>query len=146
MFETSIVERGKIYNINRYKQLIDFSGLLFHRNITPTDIDGFIDFGGNAFIYMEAKLEGIEVNKGQRIAFENIVKSHEKAGHKAIAIIWRHNIPEDEMIQAHIMPVDEYFINHTTKGFTWFLAKNNTNLLSFIKNITNHWIKMGYEL
>ena len=146
MFETSVVERGKIYNIDRYKQLIDFSGLLFHRNITPTDIDGFIDFGGNAFIYMEAKLVEAEVKIGQRIAFENIVKSHERAGHKAVAIIWRHNVPEKEIIQAHTKFVDEYFINHTKHGFYWFSENNNINLLSFIKNITNHWIKMGYEL
>ena len=138
--------RGAIHNKKRYKQLFDYSGLLLHRNITPTDIDGLIDFGGNAFIYMEAKLIDAEVKMGQRIAFENIVKSHEKAGNKAIAIIWRHNVPEDEIIQAHTKFVDEYFINHTRHGFTWLREYKETNLLTFIKFITDHWTKMGYKL
>ena len=105
MFEASVA-RGAIQNKKRYKQLFDYSGLLFERNITPSDIDGLIDFNGNAFVYMEAKLIGVEVKKGQRIALENIIKSHEKAGHKAVAIVWRHNVKADEIIEAHNKLVD----------------------------------------
>ena len=44
-------ERGKIRNENHAKQLNDFSGLLRRRGITPTDIDGLIDYSGRAFIH-----------------------------------------------------------------------------------------------
>lgn len=51
------VGRGEIKFIDRYKQLISYEGLERHRKITPTDIDGVIDYNGNAFIFLEGKLE-----------------------------------------------------------------------------------------
>jgi len=41
------------------------------RGIIPTDIDGFIDYGGKVFVYFEAKLIGAPVRRGQRLALEN---------------------------------------------------------------------------
>jgi len=56
--------RGLIKYPSRYKQLISFEGLERHRKITPTDIDGLIDYAGNAFFYMECKLESKYFNEG----------------------------------------------------------------------------------
>lgn len=47
--------RGKAHNPGRYKQLVDYSKLCWGK-ITPTDIDGAIDFGGRLFILIDSAL------------------------------------------------------------------------------------------
>jgi len=64
-------ERGEIRNRERASQLINFSGLRYNR-ITPTDIDGFIDFGNKLFVVLEYKCGGAPVKDGQRLALERI--------------------------------------------------------------------------
>ncbi len=92
--------RGSIKYIDRYKQLISYEGMERRRKITPTDIDGFIDYSGKVFVYLECKLEGKGMDYGQRFAFENIINSHNKAGNLAIAILFVHNCKPDEIIIA----------------------------------------------
>lgn len=108
--------RGSIKYIDRYKQLISFEGLERHRKITPTDIDGLIDYAGNAFFYMECKLdikyeeEGLDF--GQRRAIENLIESHTIAGHIAMAIIFTHNCKSEEIILAKNKIVREIYFQH----------------------------------
>lgn len=47
-------QRGIIRHRRRRLQVNDFSVLRYGR-ITPTDIDGFLDFGGRAFVFIELK-------------------------------------------------------------------------------------------
>ena len=47
-----MAERGVIRNRQFAQQLRDFSGLRFGK-ITPTDIDGFMDFGDRLFVVLE---------------------------------------------------------------------------------------------
>ena len=62
----------------RAKQLISFDGMeRTDRGIIPTDIDGFIDYKGKMFVYMEAKLINAPIPDGQKWALQNAVKSHE---------------------------------------------------------------------
>ena len=84
-------KRGKIINRKRKKQLSDFSGLRYGK-ITPTDIDGFIDFGNIVFIFFELKLEDVELPTGQRLALERLVDGMEKEGKCSIGIIAIHGI------------------------------------------------------
>ena len=67
----------------RAKQIISFEGMeRTDRDIIPTDIDGFIDYRGKVFVYMEAKLVGAQFPDGQRWALESAVKSHDKVKDK----------------------------------------------------------------
>ena len=154
MYDTSV--KGAIQYESRYKQLIDFSGLVRHRGISPTDIDGFIDYGGNAFIYMDAKLYGKELSVGQRIAYQNLVKSHGIAKKPTCAIIWRHNVPQDQHIMAHEKYVDEFYCNMSIKlgeeninhkYNTWNKLKENSwTLLDFLNEMESIWTSLGYDL
>jgi len=125
------LERGSIKYPERYKQLISYAGLERHRHITPTDIDGLIDYNGNAFFYMECKHEdryfdaGLDI--GQRKAIENMVNSHIKAGHKAIAIIFIHNCNPGELIIAKDMIVKEVYFEHK-----WKTPKSNWTVINAI--------------
>lgn len=65
-------ERGVIRNREFAQQIKDFSGLRFG-NITPTDIDGFMDFGDRLFIVIEGKHSGSPMHYGQRLAIERLV-------------------------------------------------------------------------
>lgn len=82
--------RGRIQNRLRSQQIIDFSGIRY-KNITPTDIDGFFEKTGKAFVFYEYKLEGAEIPRGQELALTRIVDSLSTAGKTAVLFICRHN-------------------------------------------------------
>lgn len=64
-------ERGVIHNRERGKQIIDFSDLRYG-NITPTDIDGGIDWHNRAWVFTEYKTKGNEMPFGQRLFYERL--------------------------------------------------------------------------
>jgi len=91
-------QRGEIVNRKRAQQIRDFSGLLYKDKITPTDLDGFIDFGDKVFVFFELKLAGISLTYGQRLALERLNKSALKAGKQVLTVIAEHNTSSDEDI------------------------------------------------
>lgn len=89
-----LAERGAIYNRDRAAQLRDFTSLRW-RNITPTDIDAFVDFGGKAFVVIETKRKGNALPNGQRLAIERLIDALSVSGAAAIALIAEHEAEED---------------------------------------------------
>jgi len=89
-----MTERGKIYNREYAAQLRDFSGLRYGK-ITPTDIDGFMDFGGKAFVFIEAKYGDSEMPFGQKLALERLCDACDKGGINAVVLVASHNTRED---------------------------------------------------
>lgn len=87
--------RGVIRN-RRFKQVNDFSGLRYG-SITPTDIDGFLDFNDLWFVFLESKYAGSEMPYGQRLALERLVDCIPEPK-KAIGLIAEHHHREDEDI------------------------------------------------
>jgi hypothetical protein len=83
-------DRGVIRNRAFGSQIIDFSGLRWG-NITPTDIDGMIDFGNKLFVYMEFKYGDADMPDGQRIALERQADADEAAGIPAYVLLGKHN-------------------------------------------------------
>lgn len=63
------MERGQIFNRTRATQVRDFTGLRWG-NITPTDVDGLIDFQNSVFVLFELKRAGAEMPYGQELAIE----------------------------------------------------------------------------
>lgn len=117
-------ERGVIRNRDRQKQIHNFSGLKRLRNITPTDIDGLIDYEGKYFIYLEGKVSGNDLFYGQRLALENMVKSHCKAGHPAIAIVYEHWIPSRYDVNVANCCVSKIY-SCEKEVFSWQSAEGN---------------------
>lgn len=92
----SMAERGVIRNRQFAQQLRDFSGLRFG-NITPTDIDGFMDFGDRLFVVLEGKHAGSQLQTGQRLALERLVDAcHCPPRRVAAALILDHVEAPDE--------------------------------------------------
>lgn len=99
--------RGEIENRERARQLRDFSGLRWGA-ITPTDIDGFVEFGGKLFVWIEAKYQDATLPDGQRLALERVcdgVTSKERA---AAVLIIEHDSPPDKDIYFATCQVREY--------------------------------------
>ena len=137
-------KRGSIKYPDRYKQLIDFSGLQRMRKITPTDIDGFIDYGGNAFVIIEGKHESKDIDYGQRLCMENIVKAFKKAKKIAIAFIFKHSKNSDEIIYASEQRVYEYYATFTS-GWENVFEKDYT-VLDIINRFENYCKEQNIEL
>jgi hypothetical protein len=79
--------RGKIYNRAYAAQVNDFSGMRWG-NITPTDMDGLIEYHNKCFIFIETKFMDKPLPYGQKLAFERLVDSLNKPG---ILIVTTHN-------------------------------------------------------
>jgi hypothetical protein len=92
--------------ISRFNQRKDYSGLTFG-NITPTDIDSFLDFGNKVFVIIEFKLEGMEMPFGQQLAIERLVDVLAQSK-PTIGIVATHSTkPEDEIVAGNC-PVEKY--------------------------------------
>lgn len=72
MAEVVEFQRGVIRHRERAKQIVDFSGLRFG-NITPTDVDGLIEYRNSCFLFVELKHYSKPViDMGQRLALERL--------------------------------------------------------------------------
>ena len=85
--------RGTIQNRERARQIINFHGLRI-RNITPTDIDGFIEYQDKAMIFLEFKYLDADLPYGQRIALERLVNNIDKSGKEAVLFVCEHNVQD----------------------------------------------------
>ena len=91
-------ERGKIVNRLRAQQQIDFSSIRIPgTRITPTNVDGLMDYHDIAWIGIEVKYSSEPVQPGQRIAFERLVQDLKHGGEKekpVLFIIADHSVTE----------------------------------------------------
>lgn len=76
------------------RQLLLFRGLRYG-TITPTDIDGFLDFGGKLFVFLEVKYGAAVLPTGQRLALERLCDACWRAGIEAAVLVARHDTDTD---------------------------------------------------
>ena len=98
--------RGEIQYRERARQLRDFSGLRYG-NITPTDSDGEIEYHNKAWVFMEAKLKGVELPYGQRLDLERKCDDLQKVK-PTLLLICSHDTPVDMDIDMASTVVSEY--------------------------------------
>ncbi len=98
-------KRGEIYNLSRAAQLIDFSGLRFG-NITPTDIDGLIDFGNAVFVFLEYKRGDNKMPGGQRLALQRLADRKDKP---TFVLVGRHENASGYINGAAAILTEYYF-------------------------------------
>jgi len=103
-----MIERGKIKNKDFARQIRDFRKLKYI-NVTPTDLDGLIEFNNCIFIFIETKyFKKPELPDGQKRALVNLVDSVFEASKKGLLIIATHNKPSNESIPFHNCKVIKY--------------------------------------
>lgn len=101
-----MVERGVIAHRDRAKQIVDFSGLRFG-NITPTDIDGLIEYQNRCFLLLEFKhYSRPDMPAGQRVALERLALRLSKP---TLLLLALHYTELGEDIDAASCTVHRYF-------------------------------------
>jgi len=117
--------RGIFQSERKVSQLVSFEGMKYvgvtgKTNVTPTDIDGFIQLEREGcFIIFELKHSG-GLPIGQRKALEKLSDS---LGQENIVLVAIHNTPIPQKIIAKDAIVDEYYY----KG-KWRTTKYNETL------------------
>lgn len=86
--------RGEIENRARATQVRDFTGLRWGK-ITPTDVDGFIEFRDKLFVFIEIKLVDWSLPDGQKRALGNACDAiaNKTAGRTAVVLVVEHDTP-----------------------------------------------------
>jgi len=108
--EYSDLTRGVIQFKQRAKQIIDFSGLRF-KNITPTDVDGMIEYQDKGFVFYEYKLRDAQMSRGQRLALERLARNNETAGKRSTVLVCSHTTddPKQSVDAASAKVVELYY-------------------------------------
>lgn len=91
--------RGAVHFPERNLQHTDWSGVRYGC-ITPTDIDGLIEYHNEVFIFYEIKTNGVKLPEGQKRALVNIVDALKSAGKVAVLFKCEHNTDVHEQIDA----------------------------------------------
>jgi len=127
------MNRGMINHRERAKQLRDFSGLRFG-NITPTDIDGLIEYKDKAYVIIEYKFGEAEIPTGQMIALERICDDLQNFKH-TILIIARHNQPVEKDIDCANAIAEKYRWRKK-----WIIIKNLTQEIWTVKKLIDWFL------
>lgn len=128
--------RGKINYKSRSKQVKDYSGVRYG-NITPTDIDGFLDFGNKIFAVLEYKhVNAPSLTYGQELALVRLVDTLAKTT-PTIGIIATHETNDNEEIDCANAMVEKY-----RSSGKWINATDLT-----VKMLLDKFLKHnGYEI
>lgn len=127
-------KRGEIYNPGQVGQLRDYSGLLFG-NITPTDIDGIIEYKNIGYVIIELKYAEAKIPFGQKLALERLTDDLQRSGKPTVCLIATHKTSESGIIDVANSLVREYrykgkwlHLNLTTAEFiTLFFKRLEAN-------------------
>lgn len=96
--------RGEIRE-RAFKQVHDYSALAYNK-ITPTDLDGFVEFGNRLFIFFELKHGDAQMPRGQELALVRLCDAIQHA--PAYLLIASHTHSADEDINAAQAIVTRY--------------------------------------
>lgn len=122
---------------NRASQLVDFSKMVFARNATPTDIDGFIELDDKFFVFFDLKHENAEkIQGGQKLAYTrltNAIHNPDKDKH-CITLIAKHSTPVDMDIQADDCLVTDCYFNGVWHNVCKEGARLKEYIDEFVKN------------
>lgn len=134
-------KKGKIRDRSEVSRVIKFTGLERHRGIRPTDIDGIIDYKGNAFFIFEIKHNWARralFAYGQTLALKNLINA---LSVPAIVVIATHDKDKGEDILAKDCIVQRYYINGK-----WEVPKIPLTLLKAIDLFEQFLEKEGIEI
>lgn len=124
------MQRGAIRNPEYRQQLADFTGLRWGA-ITPTDLDGFIDFSDKLFVFIEGKHGTASMPYGQELALQRLCDAaHGPSGRAAVAFVVNHNTPLDKSIDYASANVAKY----RWKG-QWLFPTSGLHLFEGIERI-----------
>ena len=108
----------EIKNKDFISQVKLFSGMKFG-SISPTDIDGFLDFGNKLFIFIEAKYGESTVKGGQKLALERLCDACQTDTRTSILVITNHVSDTD-------IDISNTLVNQYRYNRKWYTPKTIT--------------------
>jgi hypothetical protein len=93
---------GEIRDRIHVAQVRNFGGLRWG-SISPTDIDGFLDFGNKLFVFIETKYRESVVPLGQKKALERLCKAGCDSGIPGYVLIASHSDVGDVRVATAIV-------------------------------------------
>ncbi len=140
-------KRDEVKNENAFKQRILFRNLIRQDKITPTDIDGLIDYKGNAFVFIEGKKGNKDMPYGQELAYKNLIHALDGNGKFAICILFKHNTPNNKNIVAHDKEVDSiYMYSEELEIWQWKVPDRKITVLEAIDTFEKKCIMKGMKI
>lgn len=109
--------RGAIQLRDRARQIIDFRGLKYG-SITPTDLDGLIEYKDKAFVLLEMKYGSAKMPYGQELALRRIVDGLQHSGKETLLLLCSHQIKnwEQDIIAACTPVASSYYHQNWRPG------------------------------
>ena len=105
-----MTERGEIRNRKEASRLRSYKSLQFGK-ITPTDIDGFVEFGDKLFVIIEGKNEGVQLPFGQQLALNRLSLAIHDSGRNSLLIICEHTMNEIGDVDVGLSTVRKFMYN-----------------------------------
>jgi len=118
-------EPGLIHHRPRARQINCFTGLKFG-TITPTDLDGLIDYHNERFAFLELKLRDAPVAEAQAKAFTRVVDAIEIAKKQACFFVAEHTT-DDPMVD---VPADRCLVRCFYTHQKWHRVVDDITLLA----------------
>lgn len=106
----------------RFRQAVDYSGMIFFKGSTPTDVDGFLEKNNKMFIFYEYKLRGTPMPEGQEIAYTHLCDALRAAGKQAVLFLCEH---KDYDPQINVCGKDAVVTKYYSNG-KWFSGVGKT--------------------
>lgn len=107
--------RGVIKHIARAQQINSFKNIRYG-NITPTDLDGAIEYHDKCWVFFELKYNNAPISYGQKLALERLVNDTAKNNKKSIAIIADHYVNDtNKEVDAADCVVREIYLSNEKK-------------------------------
>jgi hypothetical protein len=131
-----MVDRGVIKNKELATQVRNFGGMRWG-NITPTDLDGLIEYHNKGYVYIETKYGETELPKGQELALERLHDDMRKEKPVLTIIATHYSTPPDDIDVANTT-VSRY----RTKSGEWRFCETTTTTKELIDRFFD-WIDRG---
>lgn len=87
-------KRGEPEHRSRMRQITSFKDWKYEPNITPTDMDGLIEYHGKCYVIMEFKHRDKDIPYGQKLAYKRMTDDLEKSGKPTLFLICKHDVDD----------------------------------------------------
>jgi len=128
------MQRGRIYYKKRAAQFNDFSGIRYGK-MTPTDIDGHLEYHNELHIFFEGKSKNAPYPFGQRLAQERLNDDVSRTK-PCLTVVYVHQCPAEIDI-----PVAKCFIEEYYQNGKWHKPKKTR-----VKELCDSFIKENGEV
>ena len=134
-------KRGVIIHRDFKQRISDFSELRFG-NITPTDLDAFMDFGNKLFVFVETKFQSAPMPRGQRLALERLVDAcHNPPTRYSVGFLTSYSSSDEDINLARTLVREYRWMGKWAEP-----KKSNGTLLDGVNAFRSQFLEVGKSL